>query len=95
MKNRIRKPTFLKILANSPSDTTFSPLLRAWGVSLGGIWRAQVPQGRQMEPKDGPQISKMRQKIDENLAWGPYGGREGSPGSNLRSQGCPGGGYWA
>ena len=34
----------------------------------------------------------MRPKIDENQASGPYGGQEGSPGSNLRSQGCPGGG---
>ena len=34
----------------------------------------------------------MRPKIDENQASGPYGGQEGSPGSNLRSRGCPGGG---
>ena len=34
----------------------------------------------------------MRTKIDENQASGLYGGQEGSPGSNLRSRGCPGGG---
>ena len=33
-------------MANRPSDTTFSPLLRAWRVSFGGIWRPQVAQGR-------------------------------------------------
>ena len=50
------------------------------------------PKDAKMDPKDGPQTSKMRPKIDENLAWGPYSGQEGSPGSNLRSRGCPGGG---
>ena len=54
LKNRIRKRTFLKILADRPNDTTFSPLLRACGVSLGGIWRAQVPQGRQNGPQGRP-----------------------------------------
>ena len=44
-----------------------------------------------MDPKEGPQTSKMGPKINENLAWGLYRGQEGSPGSNLRSQGCPGG----
>ena len=45
-----------------------------------------------MDHKDGPQTSKMKPKIDENLVWGPYRGRDGSPDSNLGSQGCPGGG---
>ena len=53
------------------------------------------PKDAKMDPKDGPQTSKMRPKIDENLAWGPYSGQEGSRGSNLRSRGCPGGGSWA
>ena len=52
------------------------------------------PKDAKMDSKDGPQTSKMRPKIDENLAWGPYSGQEGSPGSNLRSRGCPGGGSW-
>ena len=48
-----------------------------------------------MDPKDGPQTSKMRPKIDENLVWGPYSGQEGSRGSGLGSRGCPGGGVGA
>ena len=54
LKNRIRKLTFFKILANGPSDTTFSLLGRAWGLSFGGIWRPQVPQGRQNVPQGRP-----------------------------------------
>ena len=54
----------------------------------------RCPKDAKMDPKDGPQTSKMRPKIDENLAWGPYRSQEGSPGSNLRSRGCPGRGSW-
>ena len=61
---------------------------RPWGP----FWRPWDTCGRQLLPKDSPQTSKMRPKIDENLAWGPYSGQEGSPGLNLRSRGCPGGG---
>ena len=53
------------------------------------------PKDAKMDPKDSPQTFKMRLKIDENLPWGPHSGQEGSPSSNLRSQGCPGGGYRA
>ena len=95
LKNRIRKPTFLKILANRPSDTTFSQLLRAWGSSLEAFGAHRCPKDAKMDPKDGPQTSEMRPKIDENLAWGPYSGQEWSPGSNLKSRGCPGEGSWA
>ena len=49
----------------------------------------RCPKDAKMDPKDGPQTSKMKSKIDEHLAWGPYSGQEGSLGSNLKSQGAP------
>ena len=49
----------------------------------------RCPRDAKMDLKDGPQASKMRPKIDENLVWGPYNGQEESPGSNLRFPGLP------
>ena len=82
----------MKILVDRPKDTTFLLFCGLGGCPWEAFGAPKCPRDANMDPKDGPQTSKMTPKIDENLAWGPYNGQEGSPGSNLRSRGCPGGG---